>query len=142
MSEYLASIFSLSGKTAILTGSTGGLGTAFATALAKAGISTIVSIEAPNDPASVDLRAKIEGAGGEIKQFECDLRNPKSLRNCYASIWEAGVVPDILINCAGVMRRNLCENATDDEIDLVGAPSFQCLFEAQELTRCSCWRSM
>ena len=118
-SEYLASVFSLSGKAAILTGATGGLGSALATALSKAGVSTVISIEAPNDPLSGDLKSKIESVGSQIRKFECDLRDPKSLRECYASIWNAGIVPDILINCAGVMRRNLCENATDEEIDLV-----------------------
>ena len=82
-------------------------------------MSTIVSIEAPNDPMSADLKTKIENVGGKLATFHCDLRNPKSLRECYQSIWKAGIVPDILVNVAGVMRRNLCENATDDEIDLV-----------------------
>ncbi|OAL23204.1 hypothetical protein AYO20_11016 [Fonsecaea nubica] len=118
-SQYLGNMFSLEGKTAIMTGATGGLGSAQATALAQAGVSTIVSIEAPNDPQSADLKAKVEGVGKKLVAFHCDLRNPKSLRDCYASIWQAGIVPDILINCAGVMRRNLCENATDDEIDLL-----------------------
>jgi 2-deoxy-D-gluconate 3-dehydrogenase len=117
--QYLSNIFSLEGKSAIVTGGTGGLGSALATALAQAGVSTIVSIELPNDPLSSDLKSKIEGVGGKLLQFHCDLRDPKSLRDCYQSVWGAGVVPDILINCAGVMRRNLCENATDEELDLV-----------------------
>lgn len=117
--EYLSSIFSLSGRTAIITGATGGLGSALATALAKAGVSTVVSIEVPDDRLSGELQSKIEGVGSHLKKFECDLADPKSLRKCYASVWESGIVPDILINCAGVMRRNLCENATDEELDLV-----------------------
>jgi len=127
-SEYLANIFSLSGKAAIVTGATGGLGSALATALSKAGVSTVVSIEAPNDPLSSELKARIEGAGSQIRKFECDLRNPKSLRECYASIWESGIVPDILINCAGVMRRNLCENATDEELDLLLDVNFKAVY--------------
>ncbi|ETI29333.1 hypothetical protein G647_01786 [Cladophialophora carrionii CBS 160.54] len=117
--QYLSNIFSLEGKTAIVTGGTGGLGSALTLGLAQAGVSTIVSIELPNDPSSSDLKSKIDGVGGKLLQFQCDLRNAKSLRECYQSIWNAGIVPDILINCAGVMRRNLCENATDEELDLL-----------------------
>ncbi|KAF2465152.1 uncharacterized protein BDR25DRAFT_360774 [Lindgomyces ingoldianus] len=48
-SEYLTSLFGLSSKTAILTRATGGLGSAMAIGLAKAGADT-VSIEVLNDP--------------------------------------------------------------------------------------------
>ena len=56
--DYLLQVFSLTGKTAILTGATGGLGTSLAVALAKAGAS-IVSIEIPNDPNSEALKKTI-----------------------------------------------------------------------------------
>lgn len=117
-SQYLNQGFSLTGKTAIVTGGTGGLGSAMVGALVQAGAS-IVSIELPNDPLSAALKNIIEGFGGTASVFNCDLRNPKSLRECYQSIWDAGVTPDILLNCAGVVRRNSCEDATDEELDLV-----------------------
>jgi 2-dehydro-3-deoxy-D-gluconate 5-dehydrogenase len=118
-SQYLSNVFSLEGKSAIMTGATGGLGSALAAGLAQAGVSTIISIELPGDSLSSDLSSKVESVGGKVVHFQCDLRNPKSLRECYQSIWNSGITPDILINCAGVMRRNLCENATDEELDLV-----------------------
>jgi len=119
-SNYLSGIFSLEGKTAIFTGATGGLGSALASAFAQAG-AAIISIELENDSLSAELKSKIESVGSKITQVHCDLRNPKSLRDCYQSIWESGAEPDILVNCAGVMKRNSCENATDDELDLVGS---------------------
>ncbi|EXJ67254.1 uncharacterized protein A1O5_09901 [Cladophialophora psammophila CBS 110553] len=117
--QYLTSMFSLEGQIAIMTGATGGLGSALAGALAQAGVSNIISIEAPNDPLSSNLKTAVEEVGGKVTAFHCDLRNAKNLRECYQSIWKTGVEPDILINVAGVMRRNLCEDATDDEIDLL-----------------------
>jgi 2-dehydro-3-deoxy-D-gluconate 5-dehydrogenase len=128
-SQYLSGIFSLEGKTAIFTGATGGLGSALAIAFAQAGAS-IISIELANDSLSEDLKTKIAGAGGKISQVHCDLRNAKSLRDCYRSIWETGTEPDVLVNCAGVMRRNLCENATDEELDLVSPRILEGLFFA------------
>jgi 2-deoxy-D-gluconate 3-dehydrogenase len=117
--DYLLQVFSLTGKTAILTGATGGLGTSLALALAKAGAS-IVSIEIPDDPNSDALKKTIsEEAGSSVRNFTCDVAKTADLRACYASIWEAGIIPDILVNCAGVVRRNACEDVTDDDMDLV-----------------------
>lgn len=118
--DYLQQIFSLTGKTAILTGATGGLGTSLALALAKAGAS-VVSIEIPNDPGSEALKKTIseEAGNNSVRSFTCDVAKTADLRACYASIWEAGIIPDILVNCAGVVRRSACEDMTDDDMDLV-----------------------
>lgn len=87
-------------------------------ALAKAGAS-IISIELPNDPNSVNLANSIAEIGGSSRVFHCDLAKKEDLRACYASIWDAGIVPDILVNSAGIQRRNPCEDATDDDLDQV-----------------------
>jgi 2-dehydro-3-deoxy-D-gluconate 5-dehydrogenase len=117
-SQFLTTLFALEGKTAIVTGGTGGLGKVMTVALAKAG-AAIVSIEVPNDPNSALLSEAVVGAGSKITAFNCDLANPKDLRACYASIWDKGITPDILLNCAGVMRRDKCEDVNDDDLDLV-----------------------
>lgn len=120
--DYLQQTFSLDGKTAVVTGATGGLGRSLAVALAKAGASTIVSIEIPNDQNSPGLEAAIKGLGRSFFRFGCDLANTADVRSCYTKIWAAGIIPDILVNCAGVVRRNPCEYSTDDELDLVFSP--------------------
>lgn len=43
----------------------------------------------------------------------------KSLRATFAQIWATGVVPDILLNCAGIVRRGKAEEMTDEDIDAV-----------------------
>jgi 2-dehydro-3-deoxy-D-gluconate 5-dehydrogenase len=115
---FLTSLFSLADKTCILTGATGGLGSAIALGLAKAG-ANIVSIEMPNDPGTNALQDLIAQTQRQIVRFECDLADAKSLRGCWARMWAEGVVPDVLVNVAGVMRRGACENITDEEIDIV-----------------------
>lgn len=117
--EYLTSLFGLQGRTAIMTGATGGLGSALALALVQAGCSRLVSIEIPADPQSAALKQQVEASGATLVTFTCDLRDTRSVRACFADIWAAGVEADILVNCAGVMRRNLCVDATDEELDLV-----------------------
>lgn len=116
--QFLTSLFGLQGKTAILTGATGGLGSAMAFALAKAG-ANIVSIEMPNDPNSNALHDLLLPTNRSVTSFSCEFTDAKSLRACWKGMWDKGVVPDILVNVAGVMRRNKCEDATDEDLDLV-----------------------
>lgn len=86
--------------------------------LATAGAS-IISVELPNDPNSSVLKDAVTAVGSTVQVFNCDVGNAKDLRDCYKRIWESGVVPDILLNCAGVMRRDKCEDVRDEDIDLV-----------------------
>lgn len=118
--SYLDSMFGLQGRTAIVTGGTGGLGSSMTLALAKAGAS-IISIELPNDPLSKNLAASIAEIGGSIRTFHCDLAKKEDIRSCFAAIWDAGVVPDILLVASGIQRRNPCEDVTDEDIEQVCA---------------------
>ena len=111
-------LFSLKGKTAICTGGTGGLGLSMAIALAEAG-ADIVSIQIKDDPRASMLAEAVKECGRELKVFEADVADSPSLRACFAKIWDAGVVPDILLNCAGINRRAKVEDFTDENIDAV-----------------------
>ncbi|KAK4618169.1 2-dehydro-3-deoxy-D-gluconate 5-dehydrogenase [Fulvia fulva] len=111
-------LFSLSGKTAIVTGASGGLGRAMTTALASAG-ADIVSIELANDPGSEITAQAVSSTGRTLKQYHCDVRDPKDLRATYQKLWDDGVQGDILLNCAGIQRRADAENFTDEEIEAV-----------------------
>lgn len=114
----VAKLFSLEGKTAIVTGGTGGLGTAMTMALAAGG-ADIVSIELPDDPGSQTMKDAVAKTGRNLKQYQCNVRMPKDLRAVYQKIWSDGVKADILLNCAGVQRRAEAVDFTDEDIDLV-----------------------
>lgn len=116
MSNFSLDLFSLKDKNVIITGATGGIGLEMTTALAQAGAS-IVSIEMANDPHSADLRHAMEPTGRPFMVFECDIKSPVSIKNTFADIWKAGVVPDILINCAGITRIKTIEETTVQDID-------------------------
>jgi hypothetical protein len=124
--EFLSSVFSLDGKCAIVTGGTGGLGLEMSTTLAKAG-ADIISIQLPNDPLADGLAKAVESTGRKLKVFECNVADSKQLRGCFAKIWESGITPDILLNCAGIMRRGPILDITDDDLDAVWirSPMFQ-----------------
>lgn len=111
-------LFSLAGKTAIVTGGTGGLGTAMTIALASGG-ADIISIELPNDPGRQAMVDAVSKTGRHLKQYECNVRDPKALRATYQQIWADGVKGDILLNCAGIQRRAEAEDFTDEDIEAV-----------------------
>lgn len=118
MSPSLPELFSLSSKTAIVTGGTGGLGLAMSIALAEAG-ADIVSIQLPRDPNAEALIGSVTALGRSITVFEGDVGNSDNLRCTFSKIWESGLVPDILLNCAGIVRRGKAEEVRDDDIDAV-----------------------
>lgn len=88
---------------------------------AEAG-ANIVSIHLPADPGQPSLEEAIESVGRKCTAFEGDVGDSVALRKAFQSIWNAGVVPDILLNCAGLNRRGPIEEMTDDKIDLVSRP--------------------
>ena len=111
-------LFSLANKTAIVTGGTGGLGLSMAVALAEAG-ADIVSLQVPNDPRADLLAQAVKKLGRKLTSFDADVADSKSLRETFAKIWGAGIVPDILLNCAGINRRSKVEDFKDEDIDAV-----------------------
>lgn len=114
----VSKLFGLDGKTAIVTGGTGGLGTAMTTALASAG-ADIISIELPNDSGSENTAKVVKDCGRKYTKYECDVRDSKQLRATYQQMWNDGAVADIVLNCAGVQRRAEAIDFTDEDIDLV-----------------------
>lgn len=88
-------------------------------AMAESG-ADVVSIHLPGDPAQKALEDAVGALGRKITGFECNIGDSAEIRATFQSIWRAGVVPDILLNCAGLNRRGAIEEMTDDKIDLVG----------------------
>src|SRR5690349_13496748 len=85
----------LRGRTALVTGSTGGIGLAVARALAAAGCDILLHGLAPAEEATPALAA-VEGLGVRARYHRVDLAEPQAIA---ALIAEAGP-PDILVNNA------------------------------------------
>jgi NAD(P)-dependent dehydrogenase (short-subunit alcohol dehydrogenase family) len=96
-------LFDLEGKTAVVVGGTSGIGLAMAVGLAEAGADVVASsrrLEQVEQAA-----AAIEGAGRRTLRQASDVADRASLeRLCDATIETFGKV-DILINCAGKIKR-------------------------------------
>lgn len=117
ISGNLEKIFSLQGKVVLLTGAIGGIGSVLAKGLAGVGASMAL---ADLDPAKLGaLAAEISGAGGEARWFPLDVLQRKSIETCVADVVAAYGRIDVLINAAGINRREGfldVEEATYDRI--------------------------
>lgn len=111
-------MFSLASKTVVITGATGGIGVEISAALADAG-ADIVSLELPNDPLSGNLRAAVEKTGRKLTVYECNVRDDQSVKSAFAEIWKAGIIPDVLVNAAGITRIKPVEETTIADINSV-----------------------
>lgn len=107
------SMFDLSGKTALITGSSRGLGRAFAEGLAGAGARVVlngVSGERLEETAG-QLRAK----DFKVLTAQFDVTDEAAITTAFERLDAAGVTVDILINNAGIQfRKPMLELDTSD----------------------------
>ncbi|WP_375394862.1 3-oxoacyl-[acyl-carrier-protein] reductase [uncultured Sphingomonas sp.] len=104
-------MFDLTGMTALVTGASGGIGSAIAQALAGQGARLAVS------GSNADKLARFrDGLGGDHVAVPCDLSDATAVDRLVPAAVEAlGGRLDILVNNAGVTRDNLAMRMKDDE---------------------------
>ncbi|THD36686.1 MAG: 3-oxoacyl-[acyl-carrier-protein] reductase [Sphingomonas sp.] len=107
-------MFDLTGMTALVTGASGGIGSAIARALAGQGARLAVS--GSNAEKLEDFRASL---GGDHVALPCNLSDGAAVDALVPSAVEALGKLDILVNNAGVTRDNLAMRMKDDEWDQV-----------------------
>lgn len=91
---------SVKGKTAIVTGSTSGIGLGIATSFAQAGARVILNGRIDRDHCQECTRELIADTGAEVEFIAADMADPDA---CHALIEKAGGC-DILVNNAGVQH--------------------------------------
>ena len=107
----------LSGRVAFITGASGGLGAQFARTLARAGAAVVLA--ARRVEKLKDLRAQIEGEGGDAHVLELDVTDLASIKSAVAHAeTEVGSI-DILINNSGVSTTQRIVDVTEEDYDYV-----------------------
>ncbi|MEW6098957.1 MAG: SDR family oxidoreductase [Pseudomonadota bacterium] len=113
----MAYTIDLSGRVALITGASSGLGMQFARTLAKAGAAVVLGGRRVERLKT--LRAEIEGAGGDAHVVGVDVTDPHSIRSAVAHA-ETEVGPiDILINNSGVSTTQKLTDVTPEDYDYV-----------------------
>lgn len=109
-------LFDLTGKTALVTGASGGLGQAMAIGLAEAG-AKIVAVASSNCDATV---AAVREAGGTIEQISANLSEIGGLEGVFEKALAFFGSIDILVNNAGTIRRApAADHAAKDWFDVI-----------------------
>jgi NAD(P)-dependent dehydrogenase (short-subunit alcohol dehydrogenase family) len=106
-------LFDLTGKSAVVVGGTSGIGLAMSIGLAEAGADVVASSRRQEQ---VDeAAAKIEAVGSKSLRVTSDVADRASLENLCAETIKAFGKVDILINCAGKIKRAPTVDFPEDE---------------------------
>ena len=119
-------LFDLSGKTAVVTGCSRGIGKAMAAALAEAG-ADIIGVSSTLQPGS-EVEQEVKRFGRKFMSCQTNLGDRDDLYQSIAKIKSAHPVIDILINNAGIIKRNPAVSHTDEEWDSVLAINLDAAF--------------
>ncbi len=116
-------MFDLTGKCALVTGASGGIGEALAVALHAQGATVAVS-----GTRREKLDAVAAGIGSRVHVLPCDLRDRAQVAALVGQAEAAMGQLDILVNNAGVTRDNLFMRMKDEEWDDVIAVNLTATF--------------
>src|SRR5437764_4190425 len=113
----MPNIFDLTGKVALVTGASRGLGQQFARALAVAGADLAITSRTTS---SLDaFAAEIRGMGRRVAAVELNLREEASIKAAVAdALSQLGQI-DVLVNNAGCNIRKRADDVTWDEWNTV-----------------------
>ena len=115
-------MFDLSGMTALVTGASGGIGSAIARALARQGAR--LALSGSNSSKLRSFREELNeefGASeaGDHVEITCDLSNTTQVEELVPAAVDTFGQLDILVNNAGITRDNLAMRMKDEEWDAV-----------------------
>jgi NAD(P)-dependent dehydrogenase (short-subunit alcohol dehydrogenase family) len=113
----VSDLFDLSGRVAIVTGTSRGLGQYFARALAKAGAGLVLTSR--NRDHLLPFEAEIKALGRRAISLELDVRNQESIEQMVAAAEKAFGHLDILVNNAGCNVRKPALDVTWDDWNLI-----------------------
>lgn len=101
--KYLASLFGLGGRTAVVTGGSSGIGKAMAFALGQAGARLVLVARRPER--LNECIDQLTSLGVEATAMPADISESDALSGLISKIESDIGIPDILINAAGINHR-------------------------------------
>jgi len=122
----LQRLFSLDGKTALVTGSSSGIGRALAIGLAEAGAT--VGVHGRNQERVKETCSMIEDKGGSAIPLIADLQEVEKCQELIANFHESQGRLDILINCAATNRRKPIPEVTVDDFETIVAVNLRSIY--------------
>jgi len=104
----------LSGRTALVTGGSRGIGRAIVQTLARAG-AKVAFVYQSNAAAAEELVAELKAAGADVVAYKADVRDKASADETVQKVLDAWGKIDILVNNAGIIRDTLLAMMTAEQ---------------------------
>lgn len=134
MTNWLQSQFSLTGKKALVTGASKGIGASIAVALAEAG-ANLVLVGRSEDSLST-TRAAVESLGRTTETLIADVESRAQISEAFKNIEQLNV--EILVNNAGSISRSPAIETSLDDWDRIIDTNLNSVFQISQL----CAKSM
>jgi NAD(P)-dependent dehydrogenase (short-subunit alcohol dehydrogenase family) len=115
--SYLKGLFGLHGRTAVVIGGTGVLGSAFCEALAGAGAHT--GVAGRDASRGEDCVHRLKSSGGAAEFFPLDCTSRRDLESLVAHLTRANRAADVLVNGAGINAATPFLEIGEDEWDRI-----------------------
>lgn len=124
--HYLQSLFSLEGKTILITGAAGGIGAAISRGLARAGGE--VALCGRTLETCQALAEDIRAGGGTAGAFRLDVADMESIQPCIDEVVRRYGKIDVLFNVAGINRREGLLDVEEETYDRIMDTNLKGLF--------------
>ena len=112
---FMNNLFDLTGKVAVVTGASSGLGADAAKAYAEAGAD--VALLARRVEKLECVKAEIEKTGRRVIAVQCDVTNEESVKNAIQTVVDTFGKIDILLNNAGIALHGGVDEMTEEDWD-------------------------
>jgi 3-oxoacyl-[acyl-carrier protein] reductase len=122
----------LSGKVALVTGGSRGIGAATAGALAAAGAAVVVNYR-QDEAAAGKVVAEIQRQGGDASAWQADVRDGQAVSAMISGVVSGRGRLDILVNNAGIIRDALVPEMQDAEWSAVLDTNLSGVFNCSRL---------
>jgi 2-dehydro-3-deoxy-D-gluconate 5-dehydrogenase len=129
MTSWLESQFSLTGKKALVTGSSKGIGASIAVAMAQAGADLV--LVGRSEESLKSTHNSIEKLGKSVETLICDVQSRSEISAAFKDIDELSV--DIVVNNAGSISRAPAIDATMQEWDRIIDTNLNSVFQISQL---------
>ncbi|QHQ63085.1 glucose 1-dehydrogenase [Anaerocolumna sedimenticola] len=122
----LEKLFSLEGKVVLFTGAAGGIGSELASGLAMAG-AAVALCDIDKQRLEV-VKGQIEAEGGKASTHVLNVLDKNNIKSCVEEIGNTYGHIDVLVNCAGINKREGFMDVEEDTYDRIMAINLKGVF--------------